>query len=115
MKNSTEYASEEKKGEYLKYFIGEIVLVVIGILIVLLLPARETMTGQASINNWNEKRKEHILDAKFLHNLCKEIELDTLRNSRFLKWFDGVNQGLKKMIELIYEQSNLSEEDLKTI
>jgi len=36
---------ENKKGKYFKYAIGEIVLVVIGILIAL------------SISNWNEKRK----------------------------------------------------------
>ena len=36
---------ENKKGKYFKYVIGEIVLVVIGILIAL------------SISNWNEKRK----------------------------------------------------------
>ncbi|MCB0461581.1 MAG: DUF6090 family protein [Flavobacteriaceae bacterium] len=36
---------ENKTGKYFKYAIGEIVLVVIGILIAL------------SINNWNEKRK----------------------------------------------------------
>jgi len=42
--------SEGKTGKYLKYAIGEIVLVVIGILIAL------------SINNWNENRKSKIVD-----------------------------------------------------
>lgn len=36
-----------KTGKYLKYAIGEIILVVIGILIAL------------SINNWNEQKKEN--------------------------------------------------------
>ena len=39
---------ENKTGKYLKYAIGEIVLVVIGILIAL------------QINNWNEERKLYI-------------------------------------------------------
>jgi len=37
---------ENKTGKYFKYAIGEIILVVIGILIAL------------QINNWNERRKE---------------------------------------------------------
>lgn len=40
--------SENKTGKYFKYAIGEIVLVVIGILIAL------------QINNWNESRKNAI-------------------------------------------------------
>ena len=39
---------KNKTGKYLKYAIGEIVLVVIGILVAL------------QINNWNEQRKAHI-------------------------------------------------------
>mgnify|MGYP000731225644 CR=1 FL=1 len=38
--------SENRTGRYLKYAIGEIILVVIGILIAL------------QINNWNEHKKE---------------------------------------------------------
>ena len=40
--------SEENTGNYLKYALGEIVLVVIGILMAL------------QINNWNEQRKTDI-------------------------------------------------------
>jgi len=48
---------ENKTGKYFKYAIGEIVLVVIGILIAL------------SINNWNEARKEKIQEIKILGEL----------------------------------------------
>jgi len=48
---------ENKTGTYFKYAIGEIVLVVIGILIAL------------SINNWNESRKTK----KFEHEILKDI------------------------------------------
>ena len=47
---------------YLKYAIGEIVLVVIGILIAL------------QINNWNENRKSNILEKKLLSELAKSLE-----------------------------------------
>ena len=53
---------ENKTGKYLKYAIGEIVLVVIGILIAL------------QINNWNENRKSKILEKKMLSELAKSIE-----------------------------------------
>ena len=46
--------SEGKTGKYFKYAIGEIVLVVIGILIAL------------QINNWNESRKMKIEEKKML-------------------------------------------------
>jgi len=50
-----------KIGKYLKYAIGEIVLVVIGILIAL------------QINNWNETRKDRIQEQKFLTRFEAEI------------------------------------------
>jgi len=48
--------SEGKNRKYFKYAIGEIVLVVIGILIAL------------QINNWNENRKNPEKENKYLSN-----------------------------------------------
>jgi hypothetical protein len=53
--------SKGKTGKYLKYAIGEIVLVVIGILIAL------------SINNWNEYRKETNFEQKILKELKSDF------------------------------------------
>ena len=53
--------SEGKTGKYFKYAIGEIILVVIGILIAL------------SINNWNEKRKQIELSNNALTELQTEV------------------------------------------
>jgi len=53
---------ENKTGKYLKYAIGEIILVVIGILIAL------------SINNWNEFNKERKLEQKVLTELLTSLE-----------------------------------------
>jgi hypothetical protein len=65
---------KNKTGNYLKYAIGEIVLVVIGILIAL------------QINNWNEQRKmrseEKYLYGKMLKDLSKEVTI----NKRDIKW-----------------------------
>ena len=53
--------SEGKTGKYLKYAIGEIVLVVIGILIAL------------SINNWNENKKDRKEEYQTLKSLQSEF------------------------------------------
>ena len=55
---------ENKIGKYFKYAIGEIILVVIGILIAL------------QINNWNENRKSDIKETQFL----KSFKIDLLAN-----------------------------------
>jgi hypothetical protein len=58
--------STSRTANYLKYAIGEIVLVVIGILIAL------------SINNANEKRKARVQEITILKNFQEDILLDTL-------------------------------------
>ena len=58
--------SEGKTGKYLKYAIGEIILVVIGILIAL------------QINNWNENRKDLLRTYHVLNNLSEEIRQDSI-------------------------------------
>jgi hypothetical protein len=55
--------NEGKTTNYLKYAIGEIILVVIGILIAL------------SINNWNEKRKASIEEKAILESLSQNLKL----------------------------------------
>lgn len=48
--------------KYFKYAIGEIILVVIGILIAL------------QINNWNQSRKERISEFKYLQNIHRDLK-----------------------------------------
>ena len=55
---------ENKTGTYFKYAIGEIVLVVIGILIAL------------SINNWNEGRKNDIAEKEFIKGIHNDLTQD---------------------------------------
>ncbi|MDO1501188.1 DUF6090 family protein [Winogradskyella maritima] len=56
--------SENKFSKYLIYAIGEIILVVIGILIAL------------SINNWNEERKQKAIEVSYLKRLLIDLEED---------------------------------------
>ena len=53
---------QNKTGRYFKYAIGEIVLVVIGILIAL------------SINNWNESSKEKQVEQMYLKNILSDLK-----------------------------------------
>ncbi len=64
---------KNKTGKYLKYAIGEIVLVVIGILIAL------------SINNWNENQKKRKIETSVLQQIHKEfksnkVQLDSIKS-----------------------------------
>ena len=56
--------SEGKTGKYFKYAIGEIILVVIGILIAL------------QINNWNENRKNKVAEADYYCRILDDFELN---------------------------------------
>ncbi len=55
---------QNKTGKYFKYAVGEIVLVVIGILIAL------------SINNWNEQSKANNLEAEYYCRLLEDLIQD---------------------------------------
>nr|WP_273292311.1 DUF6090 family protein [Winogradskyella sp.]MBO6881387.1 hypothetical protein [Winogradskyella sp.] len=63
-----------KTGKYLKYAIGEIILVVIGILIAL------------QINNANEARKERTREVNYLKNLKSDLISEIDNNSAFAKY-----------------------------
>jgi hypothetical protein len=65
---------ENKTGKYLKYAIGEIVLVVIGILIAL------------QINNWNESRKGSIMGVQFLEGISDDIKKDIAAIDSVMYW-----------------------------
>lgn len=63
-KNRQKNLTQNKLGKYLSYAIGEIILVVIGILIAL------------SINSWNEDRKARIIEEGILIELRKSLNSD---------------------------------------
>ena len=65
-KTRKKLADDNKPVKYFRYAIGEILLVVIGILIAL------------QINTWNEDRKDRILERNYLGSLKKEMETNIL-------------------------------------
>lgn len=64
---------KNKTGKYLKYAIGEIILVVIGILIAL------------QINNWNESRKQAKTEKEFITSLKSDLKQDRAFIERVIK------------------------------
>ena len=81
---------KNKTGKYFKYAIGEIILVVIGILIAL------------SINNWNEKNKIKKEESKVLTEIGKSLK-DDLRylkinlrgNKRYIRWLNIIKEQIE--------------------
>ena len=65
---------KNKTSKYIKYAIGEIVLVVVGILIAL------------SINNWNEDGKSRKQEIKYLKNLQTDIVLELHNNDSLINY-----------------------------
>lgn len=80
-------------GKYFKYAIGEIVLVVFGILIAL------------QINNWNEERKDRLEEITILQNIKKDISLDTLDISYNLEAYERMLNAEKQLLNFL--KSNL--------
>lgn len=84
--------SDNKFSKYLAYAIGEIVLVVIGILIAL------------SINNWNENRKNRNTEAEYYCRILDDFEL----NEKLIdKNLELTNTRIKRTKELLKELHTL--------
>ena len=64
--------SDNKTRKYIKYAFGEIILVVIGILIAL------------QINNWNDYRKDLILEKEYLRRIKSDIQFDVNWINRYI-------------------------------
>ena len=80
---------ENKTGKYFKYAIGEIVLVVIGILIAL------------SINNWNEKRKIRDNEIIYLNNIKRDLQLSITEMNQFIDKQNSLINSANTVLEHI--------------
>lgn len=95
--------SEGKTRKYLKYAIGEIILVVIGILVAL------------QINNWNENRKNNSIEQATLLNLKSDLEsalaqLDQkLEQNKAFRHFDSI------LLDVIYYKKDISADSLEAL
>ena len=99
-------ADDNKALKYTRYAIGEIVLVVIGILIAL------------QINTWNEDRKRENLANAYIEKLINDLALDTINmNNLLIKgqkniktadiYFEYFNEGAHSLDALIDSSLNI--------
>jgi len=80
-------ADDNKPIKYFRYAIGEIVLVVIGILIAL------------SINNWNEHRKEDINLYNIYEVVVKDLKNDINDINGLLKYYETIKPKFNKVLD----------------
>ena len=81
--------NQGKTANYLKYAIGEIALVVIGILIAL------------QVNNWNIDRVDRKSEQKYLKNIKEDLEKDLVNLSYLINFRKERIKGDGKLIEQI--------------
>ena len=79
-------ADDNKPIKYLRYAIGEIVLVVIGILIAL------------QINNWNENRKNKVFEKEILTQIQENLKNDKLALEEIVTNFSKAVKSSEKIL-----------------
>jgi len=81
------------RGKYLKYAIGEIILIVIGILIAL------------QINNWNLYRKDKVKEIQLLTGIRNDILVDTLDFNEIIRGYQQeIQQNTVLHNHIIYQK-----------
>ena len=90
--------SENKLSKYMLYAVGEIVLVVIGILIAL------------AVNNWNQEKKEQRLGDDLLVRIHRDLVKDTTNFRNDIIRNDALREDLKKLLVELYDGINDMEE-----
>ncbi|RDK82778.1 hypothetical protein C8D94_1137 [Marinirhabdus gelatinilytica] len=87
--------TENKFSKYLIYAIGEIILVVIGILIAL------------SINNWNEENKDNDFENEMLAQIQENLANDKKALNKIKIIFNNAISSSNKILELKRSEENL--------
>jgi hypothetical protein len=95
---------QNKTGKYFKYAIGEIVLVVLGILIAL------------SINNWNESRKTDQKKQELVLNLIEDFEQNRIELKKRMENNINIEDKIHTFFENAYKPTvSISLDSLRTL
>lgn len=86
--------ADNKFSKYILYAIGEIVLIVLGILIAL------------SINNWNESKKNRAQEIVLLNNLKQDLIRDTIDIKEGIVLFNSFYREERKLLNFLYHNDN---------
>ena len=81
--------SENKTGKYFKYALGEILLVMIGILLAL------------QVNNWNNNRIDRAKEANYIKNINREFKSNRAQLDSTVYYHQKVNQNTTKILNLV--------------
>ena len=95
--------AENKFSKYLLYAIGEIILVVIGILIAL------------AINNYNQERSLRYKEQVYLEGLREEFQTSKLKLKELIQVNRNNYSGAKKLVQLSANNDTTSEEEFSEI
>ncbi|TYA57509.1 DUF6090 family protein [Formosa maritima] len=90
--------NEGKTTKYFKYAIGEIILVMIGILLAL------------QVNNWNQERNENKLGRSYLERIHRDLILDTLNFRKKIESNNAIRVEIKDALEDLNNQVDSFEE-----
>lgn len=92
--------TENRFGKYLLYAIGEILLVVIGILIAL------------EVNNWNEKRKDSKLELEILTGIKNDLEANIISLNTSISADSLVVVYAERLIEILKNETSEYDESM---
>jgi hypothetical protein len=90
-----------RTGRYLKYAIGEIILVMIGILLAL------------QVNNWNEERKESDLEMEILHGLYNDIANNEIKIKNMISRDSLIITGNQHILSLLKNDNSTFNDSLQ--
>lgn len=86
-----EIIEKNKTGRYLKYAIGEIILVVVGILIAL------------GVNNWNQGKKEQRLGNDYIRRIHRDLVQDTIHFRNTIREHQKLREEIKGFLVTLYD------------